>query len=229
MCISGCVTVLIAWLFYDSPWAAIVYLICLPLVRKYYFDYTQSKVNREKMTELKEVLLLLSSYMQVGESIENALLETEREMQKLYHTKSHIMNSLHQMNSKIAVSIPVERAFSDFSKEVDLEEAYEFSDILFYAKRLGGNYLSILQKTAARLEEKLEVLQEIETMAAEKQLEMKVMVAMPILILSYIKVTSYDFIEKLYHCSEGVFVMSICLAIYFSMIALGNKILKISV
>ena len=181
------------------------------------------------MVELKEMLLLLASYMQVGESIENALLETEREMKKLYVSGCYIGMPLHQMNSKIAVSIPVEKAFAEFSAEIDIEEAYEFSDILFYAKRLGGNYLHILQKTAMKLEEKLEVLQEIETMVAEKQLEMKVMVILPIVILTYIKVTSYDFIEGLYHCPMGIIVMSICLAVYLFMMALGYKILNISV
>lgn len=183
----------------------------------------------KRMSELREVLLLLSSYMQVGLSIENAFLETEEEVSKLIDKNGEISTSLHVVNQKVAMSIPVEVAFVEMADAIQMEEGYEFADVLQYAKRLGGNYIDNLRQSITKIEERISLQQEIETMLAEKKLEWKLMVAMPLFIISYIKVTSFDFVESLYHNVVGMLIMTGCLMFYIGMILCGRKILRILV
>ena len=219
----------IAWLFYDSVWGVISGLVIVPWFFNLFAKRQEKKNKSQTACEFKEMMQMLSAYMQAGSSLENAFLETEQEIENLFSEKSYLYQCLHKMNRRVQVSAPVEQAFMEFAGEVSLEEAYEFADILVYAKKLGGNYIYHIQQTAYRMEEKMEISQEIETMLAEKQLELKVMIIMPLLIFSYMKFTSGDFIGVLYHSAGGVILMSVCLIFYLLMISLGRKIVDIKI
>ena len=72
--------------------------------------------------------------MQAGASIENAFVDAEMELRNLWNEDSMVQAALHRMNEKIKINISVEQAFYELSKEIELEEAKEFSDILLFAK-----------------------------------------------------------------------------------------------
>lgn len=219
----------VAWLFYDSWIAMAGGIIWIPFVVKGYKEEQKKKKQLHNRCIFKEILQLLASFLQTGYSIENAFLETEREINMLYARKEELCQALHEMNQKIQLSISVEQEFMKFAEKTKLEEAVEFADILFYAKRLGGNYIENIQKTTLRMEEKMELNQEIETMLAEKKLELKVMVVMPAVILTYIKLTSFEFIAPLYHSSAGALLMSLCLGWYLFMAKWGKRMVEIRV
>lgn len=101
--------------------------------------------------------------------------------------------------------------------------------IFCQAKRAGGDYGELIRSTAEKLEENLRTKQEIQTMTAQKRLELRIMSVMPVGILCYIRITSPDFISALYHNTSGVFIMSICLVVYGAMIALGDRLIRIEV
>lgn len=227
--LGTCITGAVAWLFYDSLWALMLGGMFVPAICRYYGEYSEEKRQWDTLLDLRELLLLLSSSMQAGVSIENAFLDAEREMIHLTEKKGVVQQELHRMNEKVKMSVPVEQAFMELAREVDLEEAKEFSDVLFYAKRLGGNYIRNVQRATIKIQDKIEVNQEIETLVAEKKLELKVMSVMPMVILSYIKITSYDFISRMYHSPLGIGIMTGCLCLYIGMIWLGNNITRIQV
>lgn len=221
------VTVVMAWAFYDDVRALLMGMIIIPACCKYYEKYQQEKEKRRRLLHLREMLLSISSYMQAGASIENAFVDAEMELRNLWNEDSMVQAALHRMNEKIKINISVEQAFYELSKEIELEEAKEFSDILLFAKRLGGNYIRNIQNASEKIQDKIEVNQEIETILAEKRLELRVMVVMPMVILFYVKATSYNFIAGMYHTSLGVGIMTICLVVYVAMILWGKRMLAI--
>ncbi|MDD6195048.1 MAG: type II secretion system F family protein [Lachnospiraceae bacterium] len=227
--IGMAVTGAAAWLFYDSYRALLLGMFLVPLVCRLYRQYRRNRRRWDALLDLRELLQLLSSYMQSGVSIENSFLDAEREMTHLTERESEVQQALHHMNEKVKVNVSVEQAFFEMAQGIQLEEAKEFADILLYAKRLGGNYIRNVHSATVKIQDKLEVNQEIETLIAEKKLELKVMIVMPIVMLSYIKITSYDFIAGMYHTPWGVAVMTGCLCLYMGMILLGNKIIHIQV
>jgi tight adherence protein B len=73
------------------------------------------------------------------------------------------------------------------------------------------------------------VRQEIATGLAEKRLELRVMTVMPLGILGYIRLSSPEFMNPLYHNVLGYGVMSACLAVYALCIYFGKRIVEIEI
>lgn len=223
------ITGIVAWLFYDSVWALFLGGFFVPVVCRYYEKYQRKNRQWKVLVDIRDLMLFLSSYMQAGLSIENAFLDAEMEMKRFVEKEGVVQPALHRMNERIKMNVSVEQAFNELAQQVQLEEAKEFSDILFYAKRLGGNYIKNVYRASVKLQDKIDVNQEIETVIAEKKLELKMMIVIPLVILAYIKTTSYDFIAEMYHTTVGVCMMTGCLCMYVGMALLGNRIIQIRV
>jgi tight adherence protein B len=124
------------------------------------------------------------------------------------------------------MNIPIEKAFYEFATEIDLEEVWEFAEIFVFSKRLGNDYSKNLKLCADRIGSKLELRGEIETSIVEKQMEMKVMCILPIILLVFLKLSAADFIGVLYSNLAGKLVMTVALAMYVSGVVLSYVIVK---
>lgn len=175
------------------------------------------------------MLQLLSSSLQAGYSVERAFVETEKEIFLMYREKSLLLPELKKMNRLVSMNRPVEKAFLTLALHAKLDEMSSLGYIFSQAKRAGGDYGELIRSTTQKLEENLRTKQEIQTMTAQKQLELQIMSAMPALILLYIRITSYDFILPLYHNPAGILLMSMCLVLYGAMILLGDHLIRIEI
>ncbi len=192
-------------------------------------ELQRSKDREQFYREYRELLSAVSGALENGLSVENGFREAERTLDMLYGRECCIKSSVHALNHKVAVRMPVEQAFLEFAQEYPYEEVLEFAQIFQFGKRMGGDYLKNLRKTITKMEESIEVKQEIETNLAEKRLELRVMMAMPIGIIAYIRLTSPDFLQPIYHNVLGYGVMSACLLVYAGCIYLGKRIIEIQV
>lgn len=179
--------------------------------------------------EFKEYMVLISGGLQAGYALERAMLQGEKELKKLYEIDSILLPYVHVMNQKISMNAQVEKAFEEFAYTIDLDEAKSLAEIISFAKRSGGDYGKHIKNTAAKIEERLSVIQEIDTITTAKRLELKVMCVMPMGILSYIAITSGEFIAPLYGNMLGVLLMSVCLVLYGLIVMVGGKIIDIKV
>lgn len=220
---------MVALLFYRSPLGFITGLLIIPFWIIQYKDSKEIKRRAKLKVEFKEYMTLIGNSLQAGYSLEKAFKQSEEELYKLFGKESVILRPIHEMNQKVGMNLQIEKAFEEFAKNIELEEAMSLSDILSFAKRSGGDYGKQIRNCAIKIEEKLAVNEEIETLTAEKQLELKVMCVMPLGILAYISLTSKEFIMPLYGNMIGVSVMTVCLLIYGAMIVLGKKIVNIDV
>lgn len=223
------ITILVAKLFYDSFWGLLAGFVIVPFwMKRYEKDMEQKRTSKLK-TEFKEYMLLVANSLQAGYSLERALRQAEEEHVKLFSKNCLLFRPVHEMNGKIGMNIQVEKAFEEMAHAIGLEDAVNLSDILSFSKRAGGDYGRQIRQCAIKLDEKLMVNEEIETLITEKQLELKVMCVMPLGIIGYITMSSRDFIEPLYGNFPGVLLMSGCLLVYGLMIILGQKIVNIEV
>lgn len=220
---------LIALLFYGSPWGLICSLAVVPFWHRMYMADKEAKARGKMLGEFKEYMMLISSSLQAGYSLERAIKQSEEEHRRLFFKESVLLPYIHEMNKKISLNTQVERAFDDFAKDIDIEEAKSLSEILSFSKRSGGDYGRHIRNTAVKIDEKIGVKQEIETITTEKRLELKVMCLMPMGILAYVALTSSDFIAPLYKNALGIAIMSVLLLVYGLMVELGQRIIKINV
>lgn len=217
---------LIAWLFYRSFWGLVVFPFVYIIILVY-FTNTQKEKRREKvLLEFKEMLGIICIGLRSGHSLENVIEELDNDLKKI-EENAEIMSGIILMKKQLKIKKTVEDVIGDFAKKYPYEEIESFSYMIGFAKRLGGNYIKNISLAADKLQSRIEVRQEVRTTLAEKQLEMKIMGVMPLAILVYIGITSYEFIAPLYNNLEGVLIMTGCLIAYVILLFVGKKIITV--
>ena len=222
-------TAVVAWVFYDSVLGMAAFPVVFFFNYKRYLGAKAEKWQKQFGQEYKELLLSVSGSLQTGYSVENAFREAENNLLLLYGENGILVSDIRELNGKVGMRIPVEQAFLELSEKYSNEELTGFAEVFRFAKRLGGDYVKNIRRSAQKIEEKIDLSQEIEAAIAEKQFELKAMMVMPAGILAYMKLSSPAFLEPVYHNAFGVAVMSGCIAAYLGSAYLGKKIVDIKV
>jgi tight adherence protein B len=223
------ITCLLAWLFYDSYWG----LLLLPFVwwlnSRRYLTEKNRKWEEKLGEEYKEMLLSVSSSLQAGYSVEHAFEEAERSLKLLYQTQSVLLPGIKRLNGQVRLRVPIETAFRQMAEAYKSEDLIDFAVVFGFGKRLGGGYVQNIKETAGKISQRVELMMEIRTCIAEKQLELKAMTVMPVGMLAYMRLTAADYMGVVYHNPMGIAVMTVALFVYAGSIWLGRHIINISI
>ena len=219
----------IDYLFYKR---FLVFLLLLPagifLYQVRIRDLGQAR--RKKLErDFREAISFLAISLRAGYSVENALLEAERDLADVIGQDADMTLEMHRINARIRISVPVETALRDFAVRSGSEEIGNFASVFHAARKLGGNMAEVTMETAERIGERMDVEREIETSVAAKKYEQKIMSIMPGVILLYMQLTSPGFLDILYTTAFGAFVMTACLLVYAVSLFWGRKIVDIRV
>lgn len=217
------------FLFYNNALAG---LILFP----YLFIYVRKRVRelenkrREKLSvEFKDGMQAVVSGLIAGYSIENAFREALGEIELMYGKRTEIYKGFLVITNQLNLNVPIEEAFSLFAEKCQVEEITGFAQVLYYAKRNGGNLIQIIKNTSDTIGEKIEVKREISTAVSAKRLEQNIMNLVPMGIILYMRFTSAGMMDKLYGNVFGIAVMTICLVIYLAAKIIADKIVDIKV
>jgi tight adherence protein B len=216
-------------LFYDSLWGMLCIIAVFPLVLWMEKSRQESHHQRRLNLEFKDYLYAVGGTMAAGNSPERAFLLALEEVKELYGDESLLAESLSVMEKRLGVQEPLEQILRDFAADARNEDIQNFVEIFCYAKRSGGDFLHIIQTTVSRICDKIEVSEEIHTVMAEKALEQKVMCVVPFGVLEFFRVSSPEFIGKLYGNLLGIVIMTVALLLYGAAFFLGARIVKIEV
>ena len=219
----------LAYLFFNS-WVAIILL--LPVLVLYFRDWfvrRTKKKEQEFREQFKDSMQIMASALNIGYSVENAVIETTKELKRLYPKDSRIIREFKQIIHQLEINISVEQALNNFLERVEQEDVENFVTVFSVAKRMGGESIEVLKTTARTIGDKIEVEKEIQTMLGAKELEFNIMSLIPFGIILYMRVTFSDFMGVLYGNILGIGIMSSCLVIYFFAFMMGRRLIKIEV
>lgn len=221
--------VLVNYLFYREI-LAFLFMMPIPFL---WLRLRIKEKNQRRKTELsyqfRDALNILSVSLRAGYSIENSLIETEKDMRKLNGSGSEMVQELSYMNRQIKVSISAEELLTDLGTRSDVEDIKNFASVFAIARRTGGNMAEIVTDCAAKISEKIEVDKAVEIAVAAKRFEQTIMSCMPCGIILYMQMTSPGFFNDLYGTVFGVVFMTICLILYGASFWMGRKIVRIEV
>lgn len=221
--------VVVNHLFYQN---AVVFLFMIPIPGLWLNWRRREKIlarKKELGYQFKNALNSLSVSLRAGYSIENSLIEAEKDMRKMNGENSEIVQELSYINRQIKVSIPAEELLTDLGGRSDVEDIKNFASVFAIARRMGGNLAQIVWDTAAQISEKIEVEHTIETAIAAKKFEQTVMSLMPCGIILYMQITSPGFFNQIYGTTVGILFMTICLVFYGLAFYMGRRIVRIEV
>lgn len=222
---SVAVVVFLAVFFYKSLWA----VIPLTVIGVLYFrmlkrDKTE-KCRQELELQFKECIMSVSTSLRAGYAVENAFLESRRDMRLLYGGQSLIYQELEVIRRGLVINVTLEELLRDLAARSNSREIRQFAEIFVIAKRNGGSLPDIIHSSSVIIAQKMDAKQEIQTMLSGRQMEQKVMKVMPFGILLYIGVSYPGYFDVLYHNLQGVAIMTVCLLIYLAAYVLSDRIL----
>lgn len=221
--------VVVNHLFYQNT-AAFIFMIPIPgMWLRWRRQERMEGRKKELGYQFKNALNSLSVSLRAGYSIENSLIEAEKDMRKMNGDRSEIVQELSYINRQIKVSIPAEELLADLGTRSDVEDIKNFASVFAIARRMGGNLAEIVQDAAGQISEKIEVERTIETAIAAKKFEQTVMSLMPCGIIFYMQVTSPGFFDQIYGTVTGAVFMTICLVFYGFAFWMGRQIVRIEV
>lgn len=223
------IVVLLAYLFYRSFYAVpLLAPLIIPICRMER-DRRKRMCRQRLEQQFKDALQAMTSALQAGYSVENAIRETYSDMAHMYGEDGMITREFAYMTQGVRNHITPEELMEDLAVRSGSEDMAEFGGLFRIAKRTGGNLTEILKSCGSTICEKLDTKKEIETVMAAKRLEARLMDVVPCAIILYIDFTSPGFFGCLYHNLPGVTIMSVCLAVYLSAVWLSEKMMSVEV
>ena len=219
----------VSFLFYDSFLVALLLSPYLVMFLRRKALEKNSKERRQLVTQFKDGMVAVSFALNAGYSIENSFREAVKELMTLYGSQSAIVVCFEKMLRRIKNNENIEDVLSEFAIKTQIEDIMYFADVFGYAKRSGGDLISIIKNTASTIRDKIEVDAQIQTAISGKKMESAVMAVMPFGILGYMKLSSPEFIDALYHNVIGVIFMSVCLVIIGCMNVVARRIVSIEI
>lgn len=226
---GAAVSGLAAYTFYRS-WIAFAVMLPLGLC---YPLYKKKELKKERLRRLtiqfKEGILVLSSFLSAGYSLENSFAGSAEELGILYGEKAMITEEFRLLAAGVRMNRPAELLLADFGERSGIADADNFAQVFAAAKRSGGELVDIISHTAGIIRDKIQVQEEIHTMTASRMLEQKIMNSIPFGIVLYIDVTSPGFFRMMYGSLAGRTIMTVCLGMYVAAVLLAGHILDIEV
>ncbi len=219
----------VSYLFFCSWIAFVLLLPGAVLFLREQRNSLQARRAREMTRQFLDGIQMLSASLQAGYSVENALHEALRELQKVYDSDSVIVREFRLMDAQIGMNRNMEELFLDFGRRCAVDDIRSFAEVFLTAKRSGGDLLAIIRNTSSCIRQKQETMQEIETCLSGKVMEQNIMSLIPIFILAYIRLSSPEFLSTMYGNITGVAVMGCCFAVYVAAYFWGRKIVRIEV
>lgn len=220
---------LVAYLFYESLWAALVLSPSLFVWFRLWERTFIKKIKLQFETQFKDALQAVSAALNVGYAVENAWREAEKEMKIMHGEDSVICREFQYMVRQLEMNFTLEAVLAEFAERTGDEEVETFVTVFAMAKRSGGNMMEIIRTATTRISDKVEVKRDMETVIASKKMEFHIMTVIPLAMICYMKISFSNFISILYGNVTGGIVMSICLGIYLAAFLIGRKMVEIEV
>jgi len=220
---------LLLYIFFKS---AAVLAIALPLPylgRKIYFDYLKTKRERRLRNEFKDLLYSLSASFASGRGMTEALNDAKENLGHIYD-ESLLMESLDPYLLRLNESRDREDLIlKEYAEEIELDDIAEFFNIYLVCRGSGADQLRLISNASEILMDKLDILAQIDKIAAEKLLEARIIGLMPLGLIAGLNLSSPDYLAVLYTTLAGRIVMLLSLAMLVFGYYLINKMCRIEV
>lgn len=219
---------LIAWLFYRDVIGMVTVPVCVFLMCK-----KECRNGKEQSRDLfrhqfTEFLGFLGEAMTAGYSLEHAIGEAGKSMRTTYGGDS-FAEQVELMQRKMVLGSTVEEVFAEFAENTGCEEAKDFAEVLYIAKRTGGAVRQVISNTEGILVRKQETIRQIHAAMHSKLYENGMMKYMPFAMLLYLQIGMPDFLASLYHNVLGTVLMTGILLCYAGLCMAVDRISQIEV
>ena len=216
---------ILSYFFYRSLFAAIP----LSLVGYMYYKKRKTELTSADVKVLEsqfgEAIRCVDTALRAGYSVENAFIQSGKDMERQYGKNSFICEELEIIRRGLVINITLEEMLTDLAVRSGSEAIEDFAKVFNIAKRYGGNMSEVISSAAQTISARIETRDEIFTAISGKKMEQNIMKLMPFGILTYVGLSSPGYFDPLYGNLTGIALMTGLLAVYLTAYFLGDRIL----
>jgi len=223
---SLCLVMAFTYFFYRSIYAFFPLLLPGGFLFLKFQEHRICAAKREYLTQFKECILAVSTNMKAGYAVENAFLESEKDMISMFGQESRIAMDLKKIRLGLANHVSLEKLLLQLAHRSGEDEVNEFAEVFRIAKRGGGNLTDIMQSTCSMIGKRIEVEEEIRVYLSSKTMQQHIMDLMPLVVAGYMDLTNPGYFTPLYHNFQGVVIMTAGFALYLAAYLFSEKILE---
>lgn len=199
----------LAHLFYDHMVVSLLFCCLVYPASTYYSRYLAEKRRRELTYQFRDLLYVLSSSISAGRQMRESIKEVRTSMELIYGKEACISRELEHMVTRMEESKETEESvLQDFALRSAIPDIINFSDTYTVCKRTGGNMEKAIRKAVAILIDRIELDREIRTLTAQKRMEFIILIAMPPVMILFLRVTSEQYLAVMYETSAGRVLMT---------------------
>ena len=224
--VSACILFAVGFLFYKSVFLSLLCCLLAPLLKGFYIKYRTEKLQREIADGFKDALYSIASSVACGRQMPMALKDACANAANGSITEiefAHILDVYENSHGDIA------ELLGDYAQRSGSDEIRQFAASYRICLQSGGNLEEVCMKAANLIIDKLEYKEEVQSLIAQKRLEIGILSAMPPVILLFLNIVSSDYISPLYSCMGGRLIMSGCLVLIGLAIIWSSRLMSVSV
>lgn len=220
----------VGFLYYSRVWLVVLLPVFWRPAACAYEQVLGRRRRKQLRMQFQDFLGCLGSSLDVGRHFQEALSEAMVGMGKMYGEDEPMMAAAAEMEQKMLLAGASDvQVLVEFAEEADLEDVDNFLQVYRACRQSGGDLSGAVRKCALQLQEKLRIEQEIELMISQKRYEGRIITLMPALILLFLRIVSPAYLEVLYRTFQGVFMMTVCLALTVASYWMIDRITDIEV
>lgn len=214
-------------LFYDSITYALFVFVPVMVIVMGFFRGIKVKNQMNAAMEFQELLSHISAGLYAGSSLEHSFIRGVAAIKEQRMEHMILSATLEEGVAKLKLNVPVTQVLEGIAVQTGLEDAMHFARITAVAQKSGGNLIQIITQAVGHISDKQKTDREIAVMISGKKTEQGVMCVMPFAMMLYMKLTSPEYFDVLYHNPFGVMFMSACLCMILLAYLLGRHMVDI--
>ena len=210
----------------------IVVIVTGCIAGKMYLPIRTTQIINKRHSNLnlqfRDMLDGLTTSLGAGNNVPDAFSNVYSDLKIQYEEDAFILKELEVILAGIRNSIDIEELLYDFGSRSGIQDGVSFADVFKVSYRKGGNIKDIIRDTHEVLSEKMAIREEIETMVASNKMETLMMVAMPIGLVGFIKLSSPEFASN-FATLTGIIATTVAVLCFVGAYILSTKLLDIEI
>ena len=216
-------------LFFRSFILVLLFPGCIRKVEEIYISYKIKKRKRMLLLQYRDLLYELSSSFSSGRHMEEALRESLGKLSLIYSGNADIVREVSGMLEGIDNGNTDLEVWEDFSLRSNIEDIREFVMVFRVCRETGGDFISVLNRAAALIGEKIVLEDEIKTMMLQKETEGNIIMAMPFILLLFLKICSPSYLLPMYETLQGRLIMLFSLILIIVAYKITEKVVSVNI
>lgn len=186
------------------------------------------KRRKNLRDQFRDMLEGLVTSLGAGNNVPDSFSAVYEDLKIQYEADSYILKELEIILAGIRHNVPVEDILMDFGVRSGISDIETFANVFNISYRKGGNIKDVIRNTHNIISEKIEITEDIETTVTSGKMDQKIMLVMPIALISIIKFMSPEFAEN-FATPTGIIATTIAIVCFVGAYFLGKTMLDIKV